>query len=82
VRRSKAAVVMFPVGPFVVRRYVDDILQLARKKSVGTVCFKTFGAGKLLGDTTGYDQPLKVPTRAGSSVRAAKRNQPNRNCPG
>jgi len=26
---------------------------------VGTVCFKTFGAGKLLGDTTGYNQPLQ-----------------------
>jgi aryl-alcohol dehydrogenase-like predicted oxidoreductase len=52
-------VVMFPVGPFVDRRYVDEILPLARQKGVGTVCFKTFGAGKLLGDTTGYNQPLK-----------------------
>jgi aryl-alcohol dehydrogenase-like predicted oxidoreductase len=52
-------VVMFPVGPFVDRRYVDEILPLARKKRVGTVCFKTFGAGKLLGDTTGYNQPLQ-----------------------
>ena len=51
-------VVMFPVGPFVDRRYMDEILPLARQKSVGTVCFKTFGAGKLLGDTTGYNQPL------------------------
>ena len=52
-------VVMFPVGPFVDRRYVDEILPLARRKGVGTVCFKTFGAGKLLGDTTGYSQPLQ-----------------------
>jgi len=52
-------VVMFPVGPFVDRRYVDEILPLARRKGVGTVCFKTFGAGKLLGDTTGYNQPLQ-----------------------
>jgi aryl-alcohol dehydrogenase-like predicted oxidoreductase len=52
-------VVMFPVGPFVDRRYVDKILPLARQKGVGTVCFKTFGAGKLLGDTTGYNQPLQ-----------------------
>ncbi len=52
-------VVMFPVGPFVDRRYVDEILPLARQKGVGTVCFKTFGAGKLLGDTTGYNQPLQ-----------------------
>jgi aryl-alcohol dehydrogenase-like predicted oxidoreductase len=51
-------VVMFPVGPFVDRRYVTEILPLARQKGVGTVCFKTFGAGKLLGDTTGYNQPL------------------------
>jgi 1-deoxyxylulose-5-phosphate synthase len=52
-------VVMFPVGPFVDRRYVDEILPLARRQGVGTVCFKTFGAGKLLGDTTGYNQPLQ-----------------------
>ena len=51
-------VVMFPIGPFVNRRYRDEILPLAREKGVGTVCFKTFGAGKLLGDTTGYNQPL------------------------
>ena len=56
-------VVMFPVGPFVDRRYVVDILPLARKKGVGTICFKTFGAGKLLGDTTGYNQPLQVRPR-------------------
>jgi aryl-alcohol dehydrogenase-like predicted oxidoreductase len=52
-------VVMFPVGPFVDRQYVNEILPLARGKGVGTVCFKTFGAGKLLGDTTGYSQPLQ-----------------------
>ncbi len=51
-------VVMFPVGPFVDARYVERSLPLARAHSVGTVCFKTFGAGKLLGDTTGYGQPL------------------------
>ena len=52
-------VVMFPIGPFVDRRYVDEILPLARRQGTGTVCFKTFGAGKLLGDTTGYNQPLQ-----------------------
>jgi len=51
-------VVMFAVGPYGDPRYVDEILPLARKKRVGTVCFKTFGAGKLLGDTTGYGRPL------------------------
>jgi len=51
--------VLFPVGPFVDRRFVDDILPLARAHGVGTVCFKTFGAGKLLGDTSGYNVPLQ-----------------------
>lgn len=52
-------VVMFPVGPYVDRRYEDEILPLARQYHVGTVCFKTFGAGKLLDDTSGYNQPLQ-----------------------
>jgi aryl-alcohol dehydrogenase-like predicted oxidoreductase len=56
-------VVMFPVGPFCNRRYIEEILPLARQKGVGTVCFKTFGAGKLLGDTTGYNQPLETRPR-------------------
>ncbi|AHG88249.1 NADP-dependent oxidoreductase domain protein [Gemmatirosa kalamazoonensis] len=51
-------VAMFPVGPFVDPRYVEEILPLARARDVGTVCFKTFGAGKLLGDSVGYNQPL------------------------
>ena len=56
-------VAMFPVGPFVDPRYVDEILPLARARGVGTVCFKTFGAGKLLGDTAGYNQPLQLRPR-------------------
>lgn len=56
-------VVMFPVGPFVDRRYVENILPLARQKGVGIICFKTFGAGKLLGDTSGYNRPLEVRPR-------------------
>lgn len=44
-------------------RYVEEILPLARQKGVGTVCFKTFGAGKLLGDTTGYNRPLETRPR-------------------
>lgn len=52
-------VVMFPVGPFVDGRYVEEVLPLARSLGVGTICFKTFGAGKLLGDTAGYNQPLR-----------------------
>ncbi len=51
-------IAMFPVGPYVHPRYVTEILPLAKKLNVGSVCFKTFGAGKLVGDTTGYNQPL------------------------
>lgn len=56
-------VVMFPVGPFVDPRYVGEILPLARRLGVGTVCFKTFGAGKLVADTVGYNQPLQLRPR-------------------
>ena len=56
-------IVMFPVGPFVDTRYVEDILPLAKSRGAGTVCFKTFGAGKLLGDTAGYNQPLQLRPR-------------------
>ncbi len=52
-------IVLFPVGPHVDQRYIEDILPLARDHRVGTICFKTFGAGKLLGDTEGYGRPLK-----------------------
>src|SRR2546428_5797636 len=52
-------VVMFPVGPYVVQRYIAEILPLARAYHVGTGWFKTFGAGKLLGDTSGYNPPLQ-----------------------
>jgi aryl-alcohol dehydrogenase-like predicted oxidoreductase len=51
-------VVMFPVGPHCDRRYTEEILPAARARGVGVVSFKTFGAGKLLGDTAGYNQPL------------------------
>ena len=51
--------VMFPLGPFVDPRYVDEILPMAQARGVATVCFKTFGAGKLVADTTGYNQPLE-----------------------
>jgi aryl-alcohol dehydrogenase-like predicted oxidoreductase len=51
-------VVMFPLGPFVDERYETEILPLARARGVGSVCFKTFGAGKLLSDTEGYQRPL------------------------
>jgi aryl-alcohol dehydrogenase-like predicted oxidoreductase len=56
-------VVLFPLGPFVDPRYVAEALPLARQLQIGTVCFKTFGAGKLLGDTPGYNQPLQARPR-------------------
>jgi aryl-alcohol dehydrogenase-like predicted oxidoreductase len=57
-RSGVCDVVMFPLGPYVNRRYETEVLPLARALGVGTVCFKTFGAGKLLGDTEGYQRPL------------------------
>lgn len=50
-------VLSFPLGPFVDRRYEDDVLPLARSLGVGTICFKTFGAGMLVADTDGYGKP-------------------------
>ena len=52
-------IVMFAVGPSVHPRYIEEILPLAKQRGVGTVCFKTFGAGKLISDTTGYNRPLQ-----------------------
>jgi 1-deoxyxylulose-5-phosphate synthase len=68
-------IAMFPIGPFVDARYVDDILPLARAHGVGTVCFKTFGAGKLLGDTAGYNQPLRQRPRGKLSSGGADETQ-------
>lgn len=58
VRSGRCDVVLFPVGPFVDARYEHAILPLARSRNVGTIAFKTFGAGKLLCDTQGYQRPL------------------------
>lgn len=68
-KSGRCDVVMFPVGPFVDRRYVSEILPLAKSKGVGTVAFKTFGGGKLVADSTGYNQPLP----GASSVPAVPR---------
>ncbi len=51
-------IVLFPIGAFVDERYVTQVLPLAKKLGIATVCFKTFGAGKLVGDTEGYNRPL------------------------
>lgn len=63
IRSGLCDVILFPVGPFVDQRYVEEILPLAKQSGVGTVCFKTFGAGKLLGDTQGYGKPLQARPR-------------------
>jgi aryl-alcohol dehydrogenase-like predicted oxidoreductase len=51
-------VAMFAIGAFVDSRYMTDTLPLCRAQGVGSVCFKTCGAGKLVADTTGYGAPL------------------------
>ena len=56
-------IALFPVGPFMDERYITETLPLAKTHGVGTICFKTFGAGKLLGDTVGYNQPLQLRPR-------------------
>lgn len=68
-------VVLFPVGPFADRRYAEEILPLARSRGVGTVCFKTFGAGKLLGDTEGYSRPLAARPRGKLSSGGKERSE-------
>jgi aryl-alcohol dehydrogenase-like predicted oxidoreductase len=68
-------IVMFPVGPFVDARYVDEILPMARARGVATVCFKTFGAGKLLGDVSGYNEPLQLRPRGKLSSGGVERLQ-------
>jgi aryl-alcohol dehydrogenase-like predicted oxidoreductase len=60
---GRCDVLMFPVGPFCDPRYVEELLPAARAAGVGTICFKTFGAGKLLGDTEGYGRPLAARPR-------------------
>ncbi|HEY3450804.1 MAG TPA: aldo/keto reductase [Myxococcales bacterium] len=58
IESGQCDVVMFPVGPFCDGRYLTEVLPLAKERNVGTVCFKAFGAGKLLGDTEGYGRPI------------------------
>jgi aryl-alcohol dehydrogenase-like predicted oxidoreductase len=67
-------VVLFPVGPYVAEEYVSRVLPLARRHGVGTVCFKTFGAGKLLGDTSGYGRPLAQRPRGKFSSGGVERD--------
>ena len=68
-------VVMFPVGPFVDPRYVSEILPLARERGVGTVCFKTFGAGKLLGDIERLQSAAPAPPARQAVIGRQRRVQ-------
>jgi aryl-alcohol dehydrogenase-like predicted oxidoreductase len=70
-------VLLFPVGPFCHPRYVDEILPRARALGVGTICFKTFGAGKLLGDTEGYGRALSARPRGKLSSGGSEVSSPN-----
>jgi aryl-alcohol dehydrogenase-like predicted oxidoreductase len=75
IERGLCDIAMFPVGPFVDPRYIDEILPLAKARGVGSICFKTFGAGKLLGDTIGYNQPLQLRPRGKLSSGGADNAQ-------
>lgn len=55
---GRCDIAMFPIGAFVDRRYIDETLPLCRVHGVGSICFKTFGAGKLVTDTEGYGRPV------------------------
>lgn len=55
--------VLFPLGAGCALEYATQVLPLARAHDVGAICFKAFGAGKLLADTTGYNQPMHVRPR-------------------
>jgi len=63
IESGRCQIVLFPIGAFVHERYANEILPLAKARGVGSVCFKTFGAGKLLGDTAGYGRPLEARPR-------------------
>ena len=72
IESGRCDVVMFALGPYCDRRYVEEILPLARARGVGTIGFKAFGAGKLLGDTEGYGRPSQGAgaTAAGGATAA------------
>jgi aryl-alcohol dehydrogenase-like predicted oxidoreductase len=55
---GRCDIAMFPIGAFVDHRYIDETLPLCRAHGVGSICFKTFGAGKLVTDTEGYGRPV------------------------
>ncbi len=73
---GRCDILMFAIGPFCHERYVNEILPLTREKGIGTVCFKTFGAGKLVGDTQGYGRALEQRPRGKFSSGGKDANAP------
>lgn len=65
IRSGLCDIILFAIGAHADERYASELLPLARAHGVGTVCFKTFGAGKLLTATSGYGQPLPEGTVTG-----------------
>lgn len=80
IRSGLCDVVMFPIGPYADPRYESDVLPLAKLHQIGTVCFKTFGAGKLLGDTSGYNRPLASRPRGKVSSGGVDESRPTLPC--
>lgn len=64
-------IALFPIGAFVHKDYIQRVLPEAKARGVGSICFKTFGAGKLVTDTTGYGQPLTIRPRGKLSAGEA-----------
>ncbi|MCE9590380.1 MAG: aldo/keto reductase [Planctomycetes bacterium] len=73
-------VVMYPIGAYVDARYVSEILPLAKKHGVGTVCFKTFGAGRLLGGAAESNRTVHLRPRgkvSSGGVAVMEEEQPS-----
>ena len=71
-------IVMFPIGAYVHPDYILRVLPEAKGRGIGSICFKTFGAGKLVTDTTGYGHPVTVRPRgklsAGDGASGGSKN--------
>lgn len=84
IRDGMCDIALFPVGAYVHPAYVQQVLPEAKARGVGSICFKTFGAGKLVTDTTGYGQPLVVRPRgklsAGEAGSAGSQNMSVAEC--
>ena len=77
---GRCDVIMLPIGPYADPRYENEVMTLARTLGVGTISIKTFGAGKLLGDTSGYNQPLKDRPRGKVSSGGVPDERPQLPC--